>query len=415
MRVIARASGPSWAIGVSVIVMASWQLTGCATAHRFGDMEAPFLGANSSQARTASRYGDYANLYGPPASAAESANAGAFSVSNPRVDDFITTFQTRWRGFYQKALERGSRYLPRIERVLKEESVPTELAYLPLIESGFRNKAVSHAGAVGPWQFIRATGRRYGLRIDGYVDERRDPVKSTYAAARYLKELYAQFGDWHLSLAAYNTGEMNIAHLMERTKADDYWELSKRGCLPAETRDFVPQFLAAVQIAQAPEAYGFEPPSTDPVSYDLVRIDRSMSLKTVAKLANASVKEITELNPALHRGVTPPHGYTVRVPKGAREVVELALASMHRDAEQVLPRSSRTVVAARTHRLRKGETLSSVAKRHGVSVAFLVKANHIRNPRHLLAGRLLRIPGRTRTARRSRGTKSIRVASDSSR
>jgi membrane-bound lytic murein transglycosylase D len=386
-----------WA-GVTLLLGVTWQLAGCASPQRAVDGLSPFAWGDSSSAELISRP-RYSiadpQLYGPPISAAPKGASDQFEFSNPRVDSFVNTFQTRWRGFYQGALDRSGRYMPKMQRVLRDENLPSALAYLPIIESGFRTHAVSRAGAVGPWQFIRATGRRYGLRIDSYVDERRDPVKSTHAAARYFKDLYAQFGDWHLSLAAYNTGEMNIARILERGRADDYWEMSARGYLPSETRDFVPQFLAAVQIAHAPEVYGFDAPQDEELHYDLVRVNHSVSLKMVAKFSNASVNEITELNPALHRGITPPQGYTVRVPKGTKEIVEVALARMRYDAAQVVP--ARTVAArtgvARTHRLRKGDTLAAVAKHHGVSVASLQKANGIRNARHVTAGRVLRIPG----------------------
>jgi len=393
----------------ALLLAAVWQLAGCSNTYRSIDLQHPFGRSESDlSASDGAHRSNHSALYGPPASAAAEAKPNQFSVSNPRVDRFVEDFQTRSRNFYKRALERGSRYLPKIESVLREENVPEELAYLPLIESGYRTQAVSHAGAVGPWQFIRATGRRYGLRIDRYVDERRDPVKSTYAAARYLRDLYAQFGDWHLSLAAYNTGEMNVARALERGPADDYWEISERGDLARETCNFVPQFLAAVQIAQAPEAYGFEPPASDPFQYDLVRVNRSVSLKTVAKLSNSSVSEIKELNPALHRGVTPPHGYTVRVPKGTKEVVEIALSRMRHEAADLLP--SATHVA--THKMRKGETLGALAKRHGVSVRSLMKANGIRNPRRIAAGKVLRIPRRTaKTTNKS----AVRVASRSGR
>jgi membrane-bound lytic murein transglycosylase D len=381
----------------------SWQVIGCASSRVVSDHRG-WPGDSYGAQPAAPSSPVPANLAD---SGTEPALSDQFSVSNPRVNDFVTTYQTRWRGFYQNALNRGGRYLSRMERLLRKENVPAELAYLPLIESGFRPHAVSSAGAVGPWQFIRATGRRYGLRIDGYVDERRDPVKSTVAAARYLRDLYAQFGDWHLSLAAYNRGEMHIARLLERGRGDDYWDLSDRGMLPAETRDFVPQFLAAVQIAQAPEQYGFEAPSDETPEYDLVRIDRSISLKTVAKLSNASPAALSDLNPALHRGVTPPSGYTVRVPKGTKEVVLAGLAQMHREAAQLLPSPH---VVASTHRLRNGESLAKVAKQHGVTVTALLKANGIRNPRRVAAGRLLRIPGSPASSRVAKTKTPARVA-----
>jgi len=250
-----------------------------------------------------------------------------FDFSHPRVDDFVAQFQTRLRGFFTGALSRSGRYVPRMTTILEKEGVPPELAYLPLIESGFREHAVSRAGAVGPWQLIPGTGRRYGLRIDRYVDERRDPVKSTQAAARYLKDLHDMFGDWHLSLAAYNTGEGNISRILEKGRAGDFWEMSDRGYLHQETEDYVPEFLAALHIAETPEAYGFEAPAQETLHYDLVKVKRPLQLDTVARLSGSSPGEIKELNPALHRGVIPPQGYSVRLPKGTKETFQVALAS----------------------------------------------------------------------------------------
>jgi membrane-bound lytic murein transglycosylase D len=155
--------------------------------------------------------------------------------------------------------------------ILAEEGLPPELVYLPIIESGFRLNAVSPAGAVGPWQFIRGTGKRYGLRIDRYVDERRDP-EGTRAAARYLRDLYDMFEDWHLSLAAYNTGEGNVARVRDTAQTDDYWEMVDRGYLPSETRQYVPRALAAMEIRRLPEEYGFERLEGRPTRYDKVVI-----------------------------------------------------------------------------------------------------------------------------------------------
>src|SRR5262249_24326227 len=157
--------------------------------------------------------------------------------------------------------------------------LPAELAYLPLIESGYRPQAVSPAGAVGPWQFIPETGRRYGLRIDSLVDERRDPIKSTQAASQYLKDLHEMFGDWELSLAAYNTGEYRVARILQDKNVEDYWDMRDRGYLPSETSNYVPKFLAAVQIARAPQEYGFDTPTHHvPEHYEMVDVDRQVSL-----------------------------------------------------------------------------------------------------------------------------------------
>jgi transglycosylase-like protein with SLT domain len=251
-----------------------------------------------------------------------------FTFTHPRVDSFVARFQTNLRGFFSGALERSGRYVPRMSSILAKEGVPPELAYLPLIESGFRTHAVSRAGAVGPWQLIPGTGRRYGLRIDRYVDERCDPVKSTQAAARYLKDLHDMFGNWHLSLAAYNTGEQNIARILEKGRAENFWQMRERGYLYEETADFVPEFLAALHIAKTPEAYGFDAPNEEPMRYDLVNVKRPLPLSTVAKLCGTSTDTIKELNPALHRGIVPPQGYDVRLPKGSKETFEVAYANL---------------------------------------------------------------------------------------
>ena len=251
-----------------------------------------------------------------------------FEFSHPRIATFVSRFESKGRGSIGTALQRSRRYVARMSIVLRREGVPAELAYLPLIESSFRPQAVSRAGAVGPWQLIASTGRRYGLRIDRYVDERRDPVRSTRAAARYLKDLHGIFGDWHLSLAAYNTGEHAIAQLLARRPALSFWEMREHGLLYAETADFVPKFLAVVQIAQSPEAHGFDTLTTAPLRYETVNVNRAFSLATVARLTGTSTSAIEELNPALHRGVVPPRGYTVRVPLGTRAAVEAACAGL---------------------------------------------------------------------------------------
>lgn len=183
-----------------------------------------------------------------------------FHFIHPRVTRFVARFQSDGRDSLGTALSRSQRYVHDIATILREEGLPRELAYLPLIESAFRPHAVSGAGAVGLWQLLASTGRHYGLRIDHHVDERRDPVKSTRAAAKYLKDLHATFGDWHLSLAAYNSGEHAIARLLTRRPSVTFWELRQSGHLYAETADFVPKFLAAVQIAESPEAHGFDTP-----------------------------------------------------------------------------------------------------------------------------------------------------------
>jgi peptidoglycan lytic transglycosylase D len=338
----------------------------------------------------------------PGDTARQATRSARFDVSHPRVDNFLQQFQTRWRDWFSIALSRSGRYLTSMSSILAKEGLPQELVYLPIIESGFRTDAVSHAGAAGPWQFIPETGRRYGLRIDRYVDERRDPIKSTRAAARYLKDLYAMFGDWHLSLAAYNGGENSISRILETGEAEDFWEMSERGFLCRETRDYVPKFLAAMQMAEQPEAFGFDPPIEQPVRYDLVEVNRSLSLATVARLSTASTEEIKDLNPALHHGVTPPQPYTVRLPKGTKGAFQTAYAMLGSELRDESLRQQTLKVRGRSsgrgyrkHRVRRGETIASIADRYDVPPAELMAANGIRNPNRIRVGQTLNVPTRT--------------------
>ena len=231
---------------------------------------------------------------------------------------------------FQDALERSGQYRTRIIAILEREGLPRELSYLPMVESGYRTKAVSSAGAVGLWQLVHATARGYGLRIDTYVDERRDPVRSTRAAARYLRDLHTQFGSWHFALAAYNLGPTRVARLVARRGNQAPEERSGQGPLPLASRNYVSRFVAAVQIAGAPERHGFAPPARTPKRYEVVRVPGSVGLRTVAALAGAPAAEIAELNPALVQRMTPPdrRGYPVRVPQGGKQRFELAYARM---------------------------------------------------------------------------------------
>lgn len=273
-------------------------------------------------------------------------------IENPAVQSRVEAFQTHLRGFFDSALTRGAKYLPSMRDILARQGLPEELAYLPLIESGYRPQAVSPAGAAGPWQFIPATGRRYGLRIDSLVDERRDPIKSTLAASQYLKDLHEMFGDWELSLAAYNTGEYRVARILaDKKDVDDYWDMRERGYLPSETSAYVPKFLAAVQIAKAPEDYGFEAPIHTPEHFETVDVDRTVSLRAAADMCGVTASELAELNPALRSGITP-SGYTLRVPAGKAEPLRIGLANY---VEPVKPRRE----AVRSARGGRGRSIAS--------------------------------------------------------
>jgi len=241
---------------------------------------------------------------------------------NRQVKAYLVYFSTERKNIIRKYLARSTRYLPMIREIFQEHGLPEDLAYLAMIESGFNPHAYSHAQACGMWQFIRGTGLRYGLMINDYVDERRDPEKSTHAAAKYLLDLYKQFGSWYLAAASYNCGEKRVQREMENSPHKNFWDLSANQCLPNETQNYVPQMIAATLIAKNPEKFGFRGvPYLPPLEYDKVKVDETTSLAAVAMACNVSPEEIQSLNPELRRGITPPNAgsYTLRIPKGSTE------------------------------------------------------------------------------------------------
>lgn len=294
-------------------------------------------------------------------------------VENERVKFFIKLFSGRWRGFFTRALTRSGRYVPMMTTILEEEGLPTDLVYLSLIESGFSPRAYSRAKAVGPWQFIHGTGSRYGLKINGWIDERRDPVKSTRAAAAYLKDLHGQFGEWFLAAAAYNAGEGKVEKAVQRSQTNDFWLISKkRRLLKRETRNYVPKFIAAALIASEPEKYGFlDIPYESPWEYEEVTIQDPLWLKTVAKMAGTSVKTIKELNPALLLDFTPPDHdeFVLRVPAGSSE--------QFYKAYEILPESAK--LKAKIHTVRRGESLGKIARRYRQPAGHLRRTNGLKS------------------------------------
>src|SRR5271166_109126 len=222
------------------------------------------------------------------------------------VAGYINYFSTRGRGTLERALARSGRYHDMIQRVLKEEGVPQDLIYLAQAESGFHPLALSHAGARGMWQFMASRAKGYGLERDWWVDERQDPEKSTRAAAHHLKDLYNEFGDWYLAMAAYNSGPGTVQNAVKRTGYADYWELYKRNVLPKETRNYVPIILAVTIMAKNPEQYGLGNVVTEkPVPYDIVTIDYPIDLRLAAECVDATASDLLELNPSLLRMTTP--------------------------------------------------------------------------------------------------------------
>jgi membrane-bound lytic murein transglycosylase D len=272
-----------------------------------------------------------------------------------------------------------------IKGILRDEGVPEDLAYLVLIESGFNPRARSPRGATGLWQFMRGTGRRYGLRIDRWVDERRDPEKSTHAAARYLRDLHTIFNSWELAIAAYNAGDARISKGLRRRKVESFWELCRYPDLKRENKDFLPKFAAALKIAKDPEGHGYSNiPYEKPWRFSHITISESLDLQTIARLADTTPEEIRELNPQLRRRCTPPGPLEVklRVPEGAGEGFSRRLAK--------LPSQQRPNV--RVHRVKSGETLGNIAGQYGSQTALIKKTNGLSSVHRIREGSELLIP-----------------------
>jgi peptidoglycan lytic transglycosylase D len=305
---------------------------------------------------------------------------------NRRVLAYVELFQGRLRPFIQEGLDRGGSYLPMIQEVFRTEGLPLDLAYIPLIESAFKPAALSRARARGVWQFMTATGREYGLSYDWYVDERSDPAKATLAAAKYLRALYDMFdGDWHLALASYNGGPGRVQRAMKRSRRDDFWSLSaSTRYLPRETREYVPMVLAAMIIARNPGQYGFQAPDLGKPAFETIAVTGPVDLRRVAEWSNVPVDTIHELNPELRRWTTPVRDgeYVLRVPAGTSSNVQARLATT--------PEAERS--ALNWHTVRRGESLSSIARKLGVRRTDLAQANFISTRARVQTGQQLVIP-----------------------
>ncbi|MFQ5597320.1 MAG: LysM peptidoglycan-binding domain-containing protein [Nitrospiria bacterium] len=298
-------------------------------------------------------------------------------VHNALAGKYITLFQTRLRPHFEKWLARSGRYTEMMREILRDYQLPEDLVYLALIESGFNPKAFSRSRASGTWQFIKGTGKKYGLQIDRWIDERRDPVAATHAAANYLRDLYALFDSWPLALAGYNAGEGRVARAIKRTKTKDFWKLRKSRLLHRETKNYVPKFMAATMIAKNPKKYGFDVTYHTPWEYDEVEIAKAAYLSSIAKNAGISLKELRKYNPQIKRDVTPPRmpGYRIKLPKGKGDIF-LANYSPDEEEDLVIGRSFK-------HRVRRGETITSIARRYGVSIRRLLETNGLK-PRSII-------------------------------
>jgi membrane-bound lytic murein transglycosylase D len=354
---------------------------------------------------------------------------------NSKVLSYVELMQGRLREYIQESLTRGTKYLPMIQNVFRAEGLPLDLAYIPIIESGFKTNALSRASAKGPWQFMKLTAKEQGLKYDWYIDERSDPEKATLAAARYLKSLHKLFdGDWHLVLAAYNGGMGRVQRAMRRAGTDDFWKISRSSrYLPRETREYVPLILAAIIVARNPAQYGFDITPEQPVAYEKVAVPRAVDLRRVAEWTGTTIDEIQSLNPELRRWTTPVKGeYAVKVPVGTAERLrselneaassefgsfnwhtvrrgETLTSKVRPGQELIVPRAPATLLAARsertapsevasraiggassvastdshpgtplTYRVKRGDTLSSIARLYNTSVARIKALNRLR-------------------------------------
>jgi membrane-bound lytic murein transglycosylase D len=310
-------------------------------------------------------------------------------VLNEQVLGWIEIFKNRkdFRNSFLGGYERYGWYEEMIHRTFEEEGMPRDLIYMAFLESTYKTSAYSRARAKGIWQFMTPTGRQYGLKVDRYVDDRSHPEKSTRAAARYMKDLYGIFGDWHLAIAAYNTGAGNIMRAQRRSGKTSYWDLAKTRHMRLETKNFVPAILALALISKDPEKYGFTDVQHNPtLRYDTVRVKGPTKLSLIARLADATEDDMRFLNPQLRLGITPPYEseYELKVPAGRG----IAVAQ----AYEALPESERITRMAGTHTVRRGETLASIAARYGISVRELSSMNGLRNANRISIGTRLTVP-----------------------
>ncbi|MEE9166759.1 MAG: LysM peptidoglycan-binding domain-containing protein [Candidatus Neomarinimicrobiota bacterium] len=303
-------------------------------------------------------------------------------VMNKRVDRAIKFFQTKGRENFEQWLSRYPVYSDLLTDILTENELPEELVFHAMVESGLNPRAYSRARAAGLWQFISSTAKLYGLMRNWWVDERRDPIKSTKAAADYLKDLFIEFDDWYLALAAYNAGEGRIHRAIRLHQTRDFWRLNS---LPRETRNHVPTFLATAIITRNPEEYGFKRVEADPFVFDEVVIERSADLSVLASCAGITVDAVRLYNPELRQFATPPEEpYSLKIPRGRKERFETAFAS--------LPDDRRFSPQYLVHRVRRGESLSLIARKYRVSIHEIASVNKIRNYHRLQIGQRLTIP-----------------------
>ena len=348
-----------------------------------GSQEAPTVAAAIDEVEEVDAPADPA-LKGRAEEAAQKVSHDLPLTVNDNVLSFLNFFQTaKGRAIVETGLRRAGRYREMISRILREEGMPQDLIYLAQAESAFQPQALSRAGARGMWQFVPYRGQQYGLRRTWWVDERQDPERATRAAARHLRDLYAQFGDWYLAIAAYNCGPGNVQKAIERTGYADFWELFKRNVLPRETRNYVPIILALTLIAKDADRYGISVEPESPAVFDVVKPGHPIDLRLVAETLEVDLDTLRLLNPSLLRSVTPADpSFELRLPKNTAPRFFSEIAAIPPDKW----------VSWRRHRVEPGDTLSSIARRYHVTAANLAEANSIERSEALHPGQKLVIP-----------------------
>jgi|WetSurMetagenome_2_1015567.scaffolds.fasta_scaffold00139_22 membrane-bound lytic murein transglycosylase D len=301
------------------------------------------------------------------------------------IEESLRIFTQSIKPRFSMWLERSGRYVEIMQDILRERDMPTELVFLPIVESGFSTKAYSRARAAGPWQFISGTAKRYGLVIDFWKDERKDPIKSTVAAASYLRDLYKMFGSWSLALAAYNAGEGRISKALKRSNSDDYWALLSTSQIRKETKDYVPRYIAAAMIANTPERYGFDNLAYhQPFEYDEVVIYHPVDLEIIAQCSGTGIETIRELNPELRRWSTPANmrEYTLRIPVGRSDsfIEKLSL----------IP--DKKLFTYDTYIVKKNDNIKKIAAREKVPVSVILELNSLAGIERLEPGEVVKLP-----------------------
>jgi len=334
----------------------------------------------------------FADLFTPPAEIAEAAESPQSAtepndsynvpiVMDSSVQAHIRFFNVSIRDRFEQWLVRLSRYRPLVDNIFSEFHLPSDLVFLSLVESGFNPHAYSRAKATGPWQFMKGTAKVYGLRVDSYVDERRDPIKSTIAAARYLRDLYDLFGSWPLAMAAYNAGEGKVMRALRKAQAKSFSEISKTRLIRRETKEYVPRFMAATIIAKNPDRYGFSQELAETHEFEEVLVTRPLHFHAIANATGVPYEELRLLNPELRRDATPPgdDSYLLKVPVGTKTKVEELLDRV--PTYKFPPLRGKAKYASkdssRWYKVRVGDTLGKLAKRFRIPLRTLKARNNL--------------------------------------